>query len=128
MICVCSVYSFSWPCAELREFPACSKCTAQVVRLLRRHIIYDYYYTSIPCRGGEQWWIYTETQNVAQDIYPPLFTDPEGDSCFSVYQIRARLFKRRLTANPGLNRLNLRLNFNLRLVRLFEGKVMLIPG
>mgnify|MGYP000064302637 CR=1 FL=1 len=61
-------------------------------------------------------------------IYPPLFTDPEGDSCFSVYQIRARLFKRRLTANPGLNRLNLRLNFNLRLVRLFEGKVMLIPG
>ena len=21
-------------------------------------------------------------------IYPPLFTDPEGDSCFSVYQIR----------------------------------------
>ena len=22
------------------------------------------------------------------DIYPPLFTDPEGDSCFSIYQIR----------------------------------------
>ena len=21
-------------------------------------------------------------------IYPPLFTDPEGDSCFSIYQIR----------------------------------------
>ena len=21
-------------------------------------------------------------------IYPPFFTDPEGDSCFSIYQIR----------------------------------------
>ena len=21
-------------------------------------------------------------------IYPPLFTDPEGDSCFRIYQIR----------------------------------------
>ena len=21
-------------------------------------------------------------------IYPPLFTDPEGDSCFNIYQIR----------------------------------------
>ena len=21
-------------------------------------------------------------------IYPPLFTDPEGDSCFSIYEIR----------------------------------------
>ena len=21
-------------------------------------------------------------------IYPPLFTDPEGDRCFSIYQIR----------------------------------------
>ena len=21
-------------------------------------------------------------------IYPPLFTDPEGDSCFSIYQLR----------------------------------------
>ena len=23
-----------------------------------------------------------------QGLYPPLFTDPEGDSCFSIYQIR----------------------------------------
>ena len=23
-----------------------------------------------------------------QGIYPPLFTDPEGDSCFSIYQVR----------------------------------------
>ena len=23
-----------------------------------------------------------------QGIYPPLFTDPEGDSCFRIYQIR----------------------------------------
>ena len=22
-----------------------------------------------------------------RNIYPPLFTDPEGDSCFSIYQI-----------------------------------------
>ena len=31
-------------------------------------------------------------------IYPPLFTDPEGDSCFSIYQIRwikERFFKKR---------------------------------
>ena len=25
---------------------------------------------------------------IYMDIYPPLFTDPEGDSCFSIYQIR----------------------------------------
>ena len=24
----------------------------------------------------------------SRGIYPPLFTDPEGDSCFSIYQIR----------------------------------------
>ena len=24
----------------------------------------------------------------AKGIYPPLFTNPEGDSCFSIYQIR----------------------------------------
>ena len=23
-----------------------------------------------------------------RDIYPQVFTDPEGDSCFSIYQIR----------------------------------------
>ena len=23
-----------------------------------------------------------------RSVYPPLFTDPEGDSCFSIYQIR----------------------------------------
>ena len=23
-----------------------------------------------------------------RSIYPPLFTDPEGDSCFTIYQIR----------------------------------------
>ena len=26
--------------------------------------------------------------NSGRYIYPPLFTDPEGDSCFSIYQIR----------------------------------------
>ena len=25
---------------------------------------------------------------IVVNIYPPLFTDPEGDSCFSIYQIR----------------------------------------
>ena len=30
--------------------------------------------------------IYPDAKRLA--IYPPLFTDPEGDSCFSNYQIR----------------------------------------
>ena len=30
--------------------------------------------------------IYREARR--RGIYPPLFTDPEGDSCFSIYQIR----------------------------------------
>ena len=30
--------------------------------------------------------IYRDTKR--RGIYPPLFTDPEGDSCFSIYQIR----------------------------------------
>ena len=34
--------------------------------------------------------------------------------------IRARLFKRELSLNPGLNRPNLRLNFKRRLVALFK--------
>ena len=34
-----------------------------------------------------EWWIYTKTRSV-KVLYPPLFTDPEGDSCFSIYQIR----------------------------------------
>jgi len=33
----------------------------------------QWYYTTIPRRGG---------------VYPSLFTDPEGGSCFSIYQIR----------------------------------------
>ena len=37
----------------------------------RRWIVVDMY------RDAKRW-----------GIYPPLFTDPEGDSCFSVYQIR----------------------------------------
>ena len=61
-------------------------------------------------------------------IYPPLFTDPEGDSCFSIYQIRARLFERGLSLNLGLNGPNLRLNFKRRLVALFEGRLTLTSG
>ena len=34
-------------------------------------------------------------------IYPPLFTDPEGNSCFSIYQIRPQLFKRWITLSTG---------------------------
>ena len=31
---------------------------------------------------------YIPRRKVSRYIYPPLFTDPEGDSCFSIYQIR----------------------------------------
>ena len=34
-------------------------------------------------------------------IYPPLFTDPEGDSWFSIYQIRLQLFKRWIALSTG---------------------------
>ena len=45
-------------------------------------IIYNY-----PPKGR---WIVVDIYRDAkrQGIYPPLFTDPEGDSCFSIYQIR----------------------------------------
>ena len=39
-------------------------------------------YTTIPRRGGD---IYLEAKR--RGIYLALFTDPEGDSCFSIYQI-----------------------------------------
>ena len=42
--------------------------------------------------GGEPWWwvhVYIETRSVEVNklIYLALFTDPDGDSCFSIYQI-----------------------------------------
>ena len=45
-------------------------------------IIYNY-----PPKGR---WIVVDIYRDAtrRGIYPPLFTDPEGDSCFSIYQIR----------------------------------------
>ena len=45
-------------------------------------IIYNY-----PPKGR---WIVEDIYRDAKrrGIYPPLFTDPEGDSCFSIYQIR----------------------------------------
>ena len=45
-------------------------------------IIYNY-----PLKGR---WIVVDTYRDAKrrGIYPLLFTDPEGDSCFSIYQIR----------------------------------------
>ena len=35
-------------------------------------------------------WIVVDTyrDTKRRGIYPPLLTDPEGDSCFSIYQIR----------------------------------------
>ena len=32
--------------------------------------------------------VYREAKHQRIKLYPPLFTDPEGDSCFSIYQIR----------------------------------------
>ena len=48
----------------------------------RNVILYNY-----PPKGR---WIVVDIYRDAkrQSIYPPLFTDPEGDSCFSIYQIR----------------------------------------
>ena len=45
-------------------------------------ILYNY-----PPKGR---WIVVDIYRDAKGrgIYPPLFTDPEGDSCFSIYQIR----------------------------------------
>ena len=45
-------------------------------------IIYNY-----PSKGR---WIVVDIYRDAKrrGIYPPLFTDPEGDSCFIIYQIR----------------------------------------
>ena len=31
---------------------------------------------------------YIPRREASRYVYPPLFTDPEGDSCFSIYQIR----------------------------------------
>ena len=45
-------------------------------------ILYNY-----PPKGR---WVVVDIYRDAKrrGIYPPLFTDPEGDSCFSIYQIR----------------------------------------
>ena len=44
-------------------------------------------YYNYPPKGR---WIVVDIYRAAKrrGIYPPLFTDPEGDSCFSIYQIR----------------------------------------
>ena len=44
-------------------------------------LVYNY-----PPKGR---WIVVDIYRDAKrrGIYPPLFTDPEGDSCFSIYQI-----------------------------------------
>ena len=46
--------------------------------------MYLWYYTTILRREGEQD-IYRDTKR--RGLYLALFTDPEGDSCFSIYQI-----------------------------------------
>ena len=57
------------------------KYKSKVFRSILR-IIYNY-----PPKGR---WIVVDIYRDAKrrGIYPPLFTDPEGDSCFSIYQIR----------------------------------------
>ena len=37
--------------------------------------------TTIPLRVGEERWIYTSIDASHLGIYPPLFTNPSGDSC-----------------------------------------------
>ena len=52
------------------------------ISVIRPWIIYNY-----PPKGR---WIVVDIYRDAKRrvIYPPLFTDPEGDSCFRIYQIR----------------------------------------
>ena len=63
-----------------KKFYALSK--AQVLWLPWTNIVYNY-----PPKGR---WIVVDIYRDAKHrgIYPPLFTDPEGSSCFSIYQIR----------------------------------------
>ena len=44
------------------------------------------YHTTTP-EGGVNSGGYTPRREASRYIYPPIFTDPEGDSCFSIYQI-----------------------------------------
>ena len=52
-------------------------------------------YTTIPRREGEQWCIYRDAKR--RGIYLALFTDPEGDSFFSIYQISWIKLKKKVT-------------------------------
>ena len=64
----------------------CLSCPADQpnlsVVILSISLVYNY-----PPKGR---WIVVDIYRDAErrGIYPPLFTDPEGDSCFSIYQIR----------------------------------------
>ena len=57
-------------------------CLASKQLLERLWIVYNY--------SPKGRWIVVDIYRDAKRrrIYPPLFTDPEGDSCFSIYQIR----------------------------------------
>ena len=56
--------------------------TAAVIVMNKQVILYNY-----TPKGR---WIVVDIYREAKrlGIYPPLFTDPEGDSCVSIYQIR----------------------------------------
>ena len=73
----------------------CKGCLSSVVKKVQEYeillrILYNY-----PPKGS---WIVVDIHRDArrQGIYPPLFTNTEGDRCFSIYQnrwIKKRLFK-----------------------------------
>ena len=56
--------------------------TAAVIVMNKQVILYNY----TPKGRWRAVDIYRDAKR--RGIYPPLFTDPEGDSCFSIYQIR----------------------------------------
>ena len=67
-----------------RVFSGLKTCRSKSIieNVVDKSIIYNY-----PPKG--RWivmGIYRDSKR--RGIYPPLFTDPEGDSCFSIYQIR----------------------------------------
>ena len=69
-------------CPLVRLGPYCSNHNTFVLYVQKIIIIYNY--------PPKRRWIVVDRYRDAKrrGIYPPLFTDPEGDSCFSIYQIR----------------------------------------
>ena len=59
------------------------------------------YYTTILRRGGEQWCEHRDAKR--RGIYLGLYTDPEGDSCFSIYQFSWIKIKKKLSVNKDVS-------------------------